>query len=323
MAGPSAIRTGSARKFLSAFLFAVGAIATLVTIAGFFGDQWWALDSASDWRFVLFVVLIVTSIVYGLVFRRALSAVFLLAAIANAVLLAPMWLSTQADAVSSERIRFVTFDADGSGDHRRAVVDWINAAEVDVAIVFNTNGWWVDTLELTGAPYTIVGQPDDERTVGTLVLARHDTSVSPSPSVEGADVTLSVTKGSQSLKVIGVAEHRPISGYDAEQRIERFAAVNAAAVASGTPAVVAGNLDASRWSHAFTHIAEGLVNSEDGFGYAATWPSITWPVVGSYVGLPLDHALYSGDITVLRREVGPDLGAGRLPLMFDVAPASE
>ncbi|MEN8233378.1 MAG: endonuclease/exonuclease/phosphatase family protein [Actinomycetota bacterium] len=321
MVGSSSIHTGPGRKFLSALLFAVGAIATLATIAGFFGGRWWGFDGVADWRLSLFVLLTVTSIIYGLVFRRALSAVFLLAAVVNAVLLAPMWLSTQADVSSSDRIRLATFDAGGPGDYRRATIEWIDGEEADVAVIFNTDGWWVDTLSITGAPYTIIGQPDDERTIGTLVLARSGTSVSMTPTVEGTDVTLRVVNGSQTLTVIGLAEHRPDSSGEADRRLERFASVNAAAIAADGPIVVAGNLNTSRWSNAFAQLSEGLVNSENGFGYAATWPPLTWPIVGSYVGLPLDHALYAGDITVPRRKVGPDLGAERLPLVFDVAPA--
>jgi endonuclease/exonuclease/phosphatase (EEP) superfamily protein YafD len=65
-----------------------------------------------------------------------------------------------------------------------------------------------------------------------------------------------------------------------------------------------------------------LNNSEDGFGYAATWPRIDLPLVGAYAGLPLDHALYRGDLTVPSRRVGPDLGPAHRPLLFDLSPAA-
>ena len=46
-------------------------------------------------------------------------------------------------------------------------------------------------------------------------------------------------------------------------------------------------------------------------------------VILAYVGLPLDHALYRGSITVPSRRVGPDLGPAHRPLLFDVSPAAE
>ena len=88
------------------------------------------------------------------------------------------------------------------------------------------------------------------------------------------------------------------------------------------PVVVAGNLETSRWSHAFDVIANGLNNSEDGFGYAATWPRTDPPLIGAYMGLPLDHALYRGNIAVPARRVGPDLGPAHRPLLFDISPAA-
>jgi hypothetical protein len=63
-----------------------------------------------------------------------------------------------------------------------------------------------------------------------------------------------------------------------------------------------------------------MTNSEDGFGYAATWPSFDWPFVGSYTGLPVDHAIYLGAITVPYRRIGPDLGPAHRPLLFDISP---
>lgn len=317
----SSIETGTGRKLASALLFAAGSVATIATIAGFVGARWWGFDGVADWRFALFATLTVTAILYGLVFRRALSSVFLISALINAVLLAPLWLGTQAAASSSEAITFVTLDAGSSGDYRRATIEWLDDEEVDVAVIFNTDGWWTDTLELTGAPYSMVGQVAGERTVGTLVLARDGTSVVPITTVEGSDATLRVENGTATLTFIGVADRRPGSNGEADRRIQRFSSINAAATSIVGPVVVAGNLNTSRWSHAFSIVAEGLTNSEDGFGYAATWPGISTPVIGRYIGLPLDHALYAGDITVLRREVGPQLGPDHLPLLFDIVPA--
>jgi len=88
MAKRASIQTGPGRRFSSALLFAVGTAATLGTAAGFFGAAWWGFDRLADWRFPFFVVLLGAAILYGFIFRRALSAVFLLAAIVNAVLLA-------------------------------------------------------------------------------------------------------------------------------------------------------------------------------------------------------------------------------------------
>jgi len=57
-----------------------------------------------------------------------------------------------------------------------------------------------------------------------------------------------------------------------------------------------------------------LVNSQNGFGLAATWPT-SLPISL----IPLDHMLHSDSLTTVAREVGPDLGSDHKPLTVEVA----
>ena len=317
------VNNSTGRKLSSAVLFFVGTTASLATVLGFFGANWWGWDRLADWRFPLMVVLFATSIVYGLVFRRAISAVFLLAAIINAVLLAPLWLSTQAAAASNDRVRVVSFDTSGSDDRRNDIATWIDSVEADVALLYRTTGDWTDTLATAGVPYRIVPAALGSEALGqAIVLVRRGIAVTPLDPVPGSDLTLLVDVGGTPTKLVGLAVQNPGSTFESDQRIARFTSINTAVAESPEPVVVAGNLETSRWSHAFGVIADGLSNSEDGFGYAATWPGSDPPLIGAYMGLPLDHALYRGNITVPVRRVGPDLGPAHRPLLFDISPAA-
>jgi endonuclease/exonuclease/phosphatase (EEP) superfamily protein YafD len=322
MAKQTSVETGTGRKLSSALLFVIGTLATLATVVGFLGATWWGFDRLADWRLAYFALLIFVAIVYGFVFRRAISAVFLLAAVINAVLLAPMWLSTQTAVASNDRIRVVSLDTGGSGNYRSAIIDWVNTNEADIALLYRTTGDWVAALGESEAPYRILAVPVAEESFGSpLVLVRHNATALPLPPVPGSDFTLSATAGPTSITLIGITVPSPGSSSATEKRLERFTAINAAMRASEGPVVVAGNLETSRWSNAFSHISEGIVNSEDGFGYVATWPPYDWAVIGNYMGLPLDHALYQGKITVPYRLVGPALGPSHRPLLFDVSPS--
>ena len=323
MTSRSTVRTSTGRKTASVVLFIIGTMASLATVLGFFGATWWGWDRIADWRFPLLLILVVTSIVYGFVYRRAISAVFLLAAIVNAVLLAPLWLSTQSEPESSDRLRVVSLDASGSGDHRKAIATWVHSVEADVALLYRTTGDWADTLTTAGVPYRIVPAALGSEALGqAIVLVRRDIAVTPLDPVPGSDLTLLVDVGGTPTKLVGLAVQNPGSTFESDQRIARFTSINTAVAEATEPVVVAGNLETSRWSHAFDVIANGLNNSEDGFGYAATWPRTDPPLIGAYMGLPLDHALYRGNITVPARRVGPDLGPAHRPLLFDISPAA-
>lgn len=317
------VEIGTARKLSAAVLFAVGTAGTLATVLGFLGATWWGWDRIADWRFPLMVALGATAIVYGLAFRRGLSAVFLVAAIVNGALLAPMWLSTQAVAASSERIRVVSLDTSGSGDYRDDTIAWLDSVEADVALLYRTTGDWVEVLETENVPYRVVRASVGSDAYGqALVLVRGDTEVTPISPVPGSDVTVRVSLGSTEVTLIGLAVQNPGSPLEAESRLNRFTAVNEAVADVAGIVVVTGNFETSRWSHAFDVVANGLVNSENGFGYAATWPSSDWPLIGDYTGLPVDHAVYRGDVTVPTRSVGPDLGPAHRPLIFELSPAA-
>lgn len=323
MINRGAAATGRGRKVSAAVLFAVGTAGTLATVLGFFGATWWGWDRIADWRFPLLVVLGLTAIIYGLAFRRSLSALFLVAAIVNGVLLAPMWLSTQAAPASSDRIRVVSLDTSGSGDYRHGVIAWLDTIEADLVLLYRTTGDWADVLAAADTPYRIVPVPVGQDAYGqAIVLARGDVEATPMGPVPGSDVTVRVALGPTDATVVGLAAQNPGTPMEAESRLARFTALTAAVSDISGTVVVTGNFETSRWSHAFDVISGDLVNSENGFGYVATWPSFDWLLVGNYTGLPVDHALYRGDVTVATRRVGPDVGPAHRPLIFDLSPAA-
>ncbi len=314
---------GTGRKFSSAVLFVVGTAATLATAFGFLGATWWGWDRIADWRFPLMLILTVTAITYGLVFRKAASAVFLLAAIINGALVAPMWLSTQGTVGSSDRVRIVSLDTSGAPDNPRTILTWIDGVEADVALLYRTNADWGDAIATAEVPYRVLPVSVGPDAVGrAAVLVRDEAEVEPLDPIPGSDLTVRVASGSTEAIVVGIAAQNPSSTLESDRRIGRFAAINEAVSSIDESVVVTGNLEASRWSHAFEVIASGMVNSEDGFGYVASWPSTDWPIIGTYAGLPLDHAVYRGDLTVPMRRVGPDLGSSHRPLLFDITVAS-
>ncbi len=322
MAANSSIETGTGRKLFSALVFLFGTAATLGTVLGFFGATWWGFDRLADLRFPFLVILVATAVIYGFVFRRALSALFLLAAVANAVLLAPLWLSTQDAVASNDSIRVVSLDTGASSENRRAIIDWINQEEADVALLHRTSGDWATTLVDSDAPYRIATTPVAPGATGEpIILVRHNATVAPLQPAPGSDFTVRVVNETGTVTLIGLSVRAPTSTSAGDDRIERFTAVNEAALAMEGPIVVVGNLEATRWSHAFKLLAEGMTNSEDGFGYAATWPPYDWPIVGNYTGLPIDHAVYVGAITVPYRRVGPSLGPSHRPLLLDISPS--
>lgn len=304
-------------------MFLFGWTAVLATALGFFGTAWWPLDVLADWRFILAVVLVVAAVVNGFGYSRTSAVVFGVAAVVNLVLIAPMWLEEQPAPASSDTLRVVSLDIGSSPDVRDEVMEWVNLVEGDLVILANAGGTWSRALEQLNVPYRIVND-DPGLNDGTLVLVRNDLPVviEERPTGMGSvDVIVKVPLAEQQVHVIGLSVERPVSAGDTSERAEEYDAINAAARRMTGPVVIIGNLEASRWSFAFGELAEGLTNSEDGFGYQPTYPAVDWPLVGDYAGIAVDHALYNGTITVSNRRVGPPLGPSHRPLVVDLSPA--
>ncbi len=316
--------TGSLTRTVSFAMFLFGWTAALATLLGFFANVWWPLDFLADWRLVLAVVLFIAAVVTGFGYSRSSAIVFLVAAITNAVLIAPMWLEEQAPLSSSDRIRVVSLDIGFSPDVRPDVIEWVTMVEGDIVVLANAGGTWARAIEQLDVPYRVVND-DPGLTGGTVVLARTGiaATIERAPSgMSGVDIVVSVPLGDEQLKIFGLSVERPVNGSAWNERLEQFAAINSAVLRMTGPAIIVGNLEASRWSKAFSAIATDLTNSEDGFGYLSTFPASDWPLVGEFAGIPVDHALYRGAITVTNRRVSPDLGTDHRALVVDLSPAT-
>jgi endonuclease/exonuclease/phosphatase (EEP) superfamily protein YafD len=314
---------GSIAKTFGFLMFLLGWTAVLATFLGFFGTVWWPLDVLADWRFILAFVLILATIATGLGYSRVSAVVFLVAAIVNIYLVAPMWLNDQQPLVSSDRVRVVTLDVGLAPDVRPAVLEWVNMIEGDIIILANAGGTWATAIDQLGVPYRVVNE-DPGLTGGTLVLARNEigATIEPVPAgMRAADVIVRVPLADQQVRIVGFSVERPVSASTTEERLIDFTAVNVGVRRMSGSVAVVGNLEASRWSHAFEILATDLTNSEDGFGYVATYPAYDLPIFDELVGIPVDHVLYQGPITVTNRRISPNLGTDHAALVVDLSPA--
>jgi endonuclease/exonuclease/phosphatase (EEP) superfamily protein YafD len=86
----------------------------------------------------------------------------------------------------------------------------------------------------------------------------------------------------------------------------------------GGSQLVVGDLNRTDGSPLFADFlrATGLRDSRRGFGRQPSWP------VGSPYQIAIDHALLTGDLAVVSRRLGPDIGSDHRPLVLDIAPAS-
>jgi endonuclease/exonuclease/phosphatase (EEP) superfamily protein YafD len=84
--------------------------------------------------------------------------------------------------------------------------------------------------------------------------------------------------------------------------------------------LLAGDLNATAWSHSFQELTRtsGLLDSQQGFGLQPSWPASLLPL-----GIPIDHALHTSGLCVIKRRLGSPTGSDHRPIILDFSFKSE
>lgn len=101
----------------------------------------------------------------------------------------------------------------------------------------------------------------------------------------------------------------PFSQFDQIYRLEdHFKKMEA-------PIILAGDFNATPWSHAVKTVAT-MTNTKPAAGLSITWtPSFADWRGPKWMGLPIDQTLYSKELALKSRTVGPDAGSDHLPVI--------
>ncbi len=122
-------------------------------------------------------------------------------------------------------------------------------------------------------------------------------------------------EGNHTWQLIATHPLPPISSFNAASRDEQLQRVATYCAEHAGPIVVAGDLNASPWSHAFRRLCHdgGLRDSSLGFGLHPTWPTL-----GPFAVIPIDHILPSRDVGVASRMVEHGVGSDHRPVRAEL-----
>ena len=98
------------RNVLASVAMAIGGIATLATVAAFFGGFWWGFDLLANYRWQAMWAALFASVVYALSGKSLPTAVFLVATAINVWLILPAWLGSQPAASGEDTVRITHVD---------------------------------------------------------------------------------------------------------------------------------------------------------------------------------------------------------------------
>jgi hypothetical protein len=312
------------RKVIAAVAMIMGSIATLATVAAFFGGFWWGLDLLANYRWQAMWVAVVAAVVYALTGKGLFTAVFIVVAAINLWLILPSWVGSQPEATGEGGIRIVHVDLSGALDDIPSIEAWLLDADADVVFLAGITTGQAAPLMIEHTHYTLLSDPGNQQ--GVAIFGRDNWQLDTTFSADGQPVHLvSVPSEAGVIDVVTGWGNMSTSESSSNSLWHRFRHLTDVVEDANNPVVVIGNLGATRWSAASRHLLthSTLRDATEGSGYLPTSPISDLPVVGRWIGIPIDVAYMSPEVTPFNLVVGPDIGAEHLPLTIDISPASE
>jgi endonuclease/exonuclease/phosphatase (EEP) superfamily protein YafD len=303
------------RAYTLALLCLVGLLLPLLShlLANSAGTLAWLIDLASHWQWLFWLGLVVFAGLACCHDKRW--AVLLLA-------LPLPWLTASAPAPASDPQEQVFAMASANVNlHSRntqGLATWLAQEKPDVVVLLEVSPAYAQGLPML-RDYPFQHIVAENSPFGIAVLSRHPLQqIEVIEDAQGiAHIEAQLQWHGQPIGIIALHPMPPLSPQYHNVRNAKLAALTKQAAANAIPMVLAGDLNATPWSSAFSGLAQlGLRRAS---GLAATWPAVLQGVLG----LPIDQVLVTHHWAVVARQVGPQLGSDHLPVLVHLVPALE
>ena len=285
----------------------------VVTAAGFLGRWHWLLDLTSHFRWYWLLAAVVWLAVAAWRRSRPALVCLLLAAAANAAAMLPYWVPAAATAAAGDPLELVALNVFAANEEQDRVLTYLRQRDADVVVLVEVDVGWAEAVEALAPlyPHRVVEPRDDM--FGIAVLSKLPLE---GPRVEqvaaGPPVILAtLPRGARDCLLVAAHPRAPITADWSAGRDAQLAAIGEIVAAEPRPVIVAGDLNATPWSHGFRQLVRrrGLRDSARGRGLQPTWNARHWAP-----RIPIDHVVVSSEVQVSSRTIGPDVGSDHLPV---------
>lgn len=296
-------------------LLAIPAVAlTLVSVAAFFGRWSWFLDVLANFRLQYAMVLAVMALFLFLGRWNRTGLVVLTGVAVNVAVIVPLFVGQGRTIPPEEPLVVMSFNLLSSNEQFGEVAGYIRDVDADVVFLHEASRPWEVAMEAADLGYRITRSRSEDLIFGTLVLSREEDPVTSYGFTLGGPRAVEVVH--DGIAILGV---HPLSATTAERSALRNGQLAFATEWSNNqqgPHVVTGDFNSTPWSYPFRRLLSGtdLRNSQHGFGIHATFPADELFLLR----VPIDHLLYSPDLTVADRRLGPTLGSDHFPLVVEL-----
>jgi endonuclease/exonuclease/phosphatase (EEP) superfamily protein YafD len=277
------------------------------------GRWHWLLDLTSHFRWYYLLAALVWYAITSRRRSRLATAWLAIAVGANVWAMLPYWLPVSGESGEGEPLTIVSLNVRAENPEQQRTLAYLRDRNADVVVLLEVDDAWAVALRDLEPLYPHRAVAPQQGHFGIAVLSRLPLDAPRVVEFAGGSpmVIAGVPRGKNGSLLMAAHPRAPTSADWSARRDAQLAAMGALAASEPRPVIVAGDLNATPWSHGFRAVVEarGLRDSATGRGVQATWNARLWAP-----RIPIDHVLVSPEIGVQSRAVGPDVGSDHLPV---------
>lgn len=307
----------SKRPFLSFSASFTGLIETACILAlagtwlGSLGPLHWLLDLFSHFR-LQYIVLCLPVLVFAISKRKKL-----LCLLAVVSLLWNAWSVFEAHRTREPgegKLTLMTFNVLYNHPQPERVIEHVLKTDADIVCLLETNSNWSKHLQPLRDKYPHHAEELEYGAFGYACFTRLPTkSLATRFFAHGLfpSLVMELEHDGKPLTVIATHPPPPMSSHTAAIWQKQFIEIAKFASAIKNDLIVAGDLNATPWCHGIR-----LLQTGSGLQFRSADP--VWPPTWGLnlpMMIPIDHVLVKGELSIMQRTIGPDLGSDHRPVL--------
>ncbi len=316
-----------ARTILAALAAALTIPLVGFTLAAGLAPWWpsaWRLDVLTNFRWVYAAGLVPALGLWLYLQRWRWLAGTAVAFVIHLLAILPLYFGPAATP-SGPALRLVHFNVLTSNDEFDAAQTVLASSHADVISLQEVDDEWL-TMLASLPMHQVVAQIPRNDNFGLAIAVRRGITVRSAEVLELVPgvpaVALELEHDGQVVQILSVHTLPPVSREYAATRDRQLAAAGDWAHQQrqrGHTPVILGDLNTTPFGAHFQKLQHtaGLHNSQQGYGWQATWPATA--SLPTWLEIPLDHCLHDPKLVTTARRVGPSLGSDHRPVHVDLA----
>jgi endonuclease/exonuclease/phosphatase (EEP) superfamily protein YafD len=282
---------------------------------GLLGKWHWLLDLCTHFRWQ---ALVVCAVALGWAVakrRRVVLGVALLSLALNGWLFFKIAAAPSSGNVRPDfMVRIVSLNVLTSNPDHAAVLTFLQQADADILFLMEVDQRWAQALQplLLTHPHHLIKPLQDNFGLALFsrlpleelrLLSAEELAPGDANELIQDSIQIRLKTANREWGFLGVHPLPPMGRDYSAARDLQLQALGRHIAASPHPMLIAGDLNATPWSHGYHLLISGTKLASDASARKPTWR------VGTLFAIPIDHTLCTPPLRVQSRSIGPDVGS--------------